>query len=47
MLFLVQADQSGTVTEILAEDGKPVSVDTVISPFISLRHKDNFFIFLF
>nr|WDW26398.1 chloroplast biotin carboxyl carrier protein of acetyl-CoA carboxylase [Momordica charantia] len=24
----IEADQSGTVTEILAEDGKPVSVDT-------------------
>lgn len=28
-LNIVQADQSGTVVEILAEDGKPVSVDTV------------------
>lgn len=26
---IVQADQSGTVVEILGEDGKPVSVDTV------------------
>ena len=24
-----QADQSGTIVEIIAEDGKPVSVDTV------------------
>ncbi|XP_028796622.1 biotin carboxyl carrier protein of acetyl-CoA carboxylase 2, chloroplastic [Neltuma alba] len=31
----IEADQSGTITEILAEDGKPVSVDTplfVIAP---------------
>lgn len=26
---ICQADQSGTVAEILVEDGKPVSVDTV------------------
>lgn len=26
---LCQADQSGTITEIIAEDAKPVSVDTV------------------
>lgn len=26
-----QADQSGTVAEVVAEDGKPVSVDTVLS----------------
>lgn len=39
MLYLniSQADQSGTVVEILADDGKPVSVDTVILlPFFSL-----------
>lgn len=28
-LFPNQADQSGTITEILAEDGKAVSVDMV------------------
>ncbi|XP_060958010.1 biotin carboxyl carrier protein of acetyl-CoA carboxylase 2, chloroplastic isoform X1 [Cannabis sativa] len=27
----IEADQSGTVAEVLAEDGKPVSVDTVTS----------------
>lgn len=27
--FFIQADQSGTVVEILVEDGKPVSIDTV------------------
>lgn len=30
-----QADQSGTVTEILVEDGKSVSVDMVIALFPS------------
>lgn len=25
----LQADQSGTIVEIVAEDGKPVSIDTV------------------
>lgn len=29
VLDIIQADQSGTEVEILAEDGKPVSVDTV------------------
>lgn len=27
----LQADRSGTIVEVLAEDGKPVSVDTVSS----------------
>jgi len=35
-IFAPQADQSGTVAEILVEDGKPVSVDTVISLSLSL-----------
>lgn len=30
-IFAPQADQSGTIAEILIEDGKPVSIDTVIS----------------
>ncbi|KAH7293023.1 hypothetical protein KP509_28G008300 [Ceratopteris richardii] len=30
----IEADQSGTITEILAEDGKPVSVDT---PLFSIK----------
>ncbi|RDX60550.1 Biotin carboxyl carrier protein of acetyl-CoA carboxylase 2, chloroplastic, partial [Mucuna pruriens] len=32
----IEADHSGTVTEIIAEDGKPVSVDTVLSLSLSL-----------
>jgi len=28
-LCTLQADQSGTIVEIVAEDAKPVSVDTV------------------
>nr|GMC76305.1 biotin carboxyl carrier protein of acetyl-CoA carboxylase, chloroplastic-like [Ipomoea batatas]GMC76306.1 biotin carboxyl carrier protein of acetyl-CoA carboxylase, chloroplastic-like [Ipomoea batatas] len=27
----IEADQSGTIVEILAEDGKPVSVDTILT----------------
>lgn len=35
-IYLFQADQSGTVVDILVEDGKPVSLDTVNrSPFPS------------
>ena len=30
-IFALQADQSGTIAEILMEDGKPVSIDTVFS----------------
>ena len=30
-IFAPQADQSGTIAEILMEDGKPVSIDTVFS----------------
>jgi hypothetical protein len=33
LLLLSQADQSGTIAEILVEDGKPVSVDLVRSLF--------------
>lgn len=33
LLLLLQADQSGTIAEILVEDGKPVSVDLVRSLF--------------
>lgn len=33
-----QADQTGTVAEILVEDGKPVSVDVVSSLFPALVH---------
>lgn len=33
-----QADQSGTITEVLVDDGKPVSVDTVISLYRPLRN---------
>lgn len=32
----LQADQSGTIVEIVAEDGKPVSIDTVSFPNKSL-----------
>lgn len=37
----LQADQSGTIAEILAEDGKPVSVDTVLylNHLISYRYE--------
>ena len=34
-LSFCQADQTGTIAQILAEDGKPVSVDTV-NPNLSL-----------
>lgn len=41
----LQADQSGTIAEILAEDGKPVSVDTVLSlnHLISYRYELYYF----
>lgn len=29
MYFFLQADQSGTIVEVLVEDRKPVSMDTV------------------
>ena len=35
-IFAFQADQSGTVAEVLLEDGKPVSVDTVTTLSLSL-----------
>lgn len=35
-VLFAQADQSGTIVEILAEDGKPVSMESVC--FITLSH---------
>jgi hypothetical protein len=29
LFVIIQADQSGTIVEILAEDGKPVAMETV------------------
>ncbi|TKY65112.1 Biotin carboxyl carrier protein of acetyl-CoA carboxylase 2 [Spatholobus suberectus] len=40
----IEADQSGTIAEVLAEDGKPVSVDTVLS--FSLSPSEHFVSFL-
>ncbi|KAF9615155.1 hypothetical protein IFM89_022216 [Coptis chinensis] len=33
----IKVDQSGTVVEVLLKDGKPVSIDTVLSLSLSLR----------
>ncbi|KAK8651590.1 hypothetical protein V6N13_141188 [Hibiscus sabdariffa] len=41
-IHVVKADQSGTIVEILAEDGKAVSVDTGITDF-SVDHETNRF----
>lgn len=42
LFFACQADQSGTIVEIIAEDGKPVSVDMVfIFPFLIHFHFDD------
>ncbi|VVB14593.1 unnamed protein product [Arabis nemorensis] len=39
----IEAEKSGTITELLAEDGKPVSVDTVLI-FLSLVYPSSFLI---